>query len=115
MTEPPTRILPLSAPRAHRIAAVHALPAWLAEHPHVDTPDTVHATRWIQEAQYADPARRVDEVRRFALANDCEVREGPLWVWAVIPIGTVPGVCVDYTVTTAKANARVLPLPPPSC
>jgi hypothetical protein len=108
-------MLPLLIPRAHRIAAVHALPSWLAAHPDVDTPDTVRATRLISERDMPDPADRVQALRRFALAHDIPVAEGPLWTWAVIPISrpSTSGLSVDYAVFAAKANERVIPLPPP--
>lgn len=115
MTDTPTTMLPLLIPRAHRIAAVHALPSWLAAHPDVDTPDTVRATRLISERDMPDPADRVQALRRFALAHDIPVAEGPLWTWAVIPISrpSTSGLSVDYAVFAAKANERVIPLPPP--
>lgn len=117
MTDTPTTRLPLLIPRAHRIAAVHALPSWLAAHPEVDTPDTVRATRLISEREHPDPGDRVDQLRRFALAHDVRVGEDHLWTWAIIPISrpSTAGLAVDYAVFASKANERVIPLPPPGC
>ncbi len=111
----PTRALPVVPSRGVRIAAVHALPTWLAAHPDVDTPDTVRATRLIGERHHRDPAERIAAVRQFAAAHDVSVGEGPLWVWAIVTLG-VPGrhgLSVDYALFASKANERVLPCPPP--
>jgi hypothetical protein len=117
MTNQPTQQLHVIPPRAHRIAAVHALPQWLADHPGIDTPDTVRAVRVVPEATYAEPERRVAEVLRFAEVHGGHLGEDPLWVWASIPIGSVVthGVSVDYTVYASKGVGRVLPLPPRTC
>ena len=119
MTDTPiTRPLPLRPPRSARIATVHALPAWLADHPEVDTPDLVRATRVVSESEYPNPGARIDAVRRFAEHCGVPVGESGLWVWAMVPIGmsTTHGVSVDYALYASKANARVLPVPPlPGC
>lgn len=116
MTDTPTTPLPLLG-RSHRIAAVHALPSWLSGHPEVDTPDTVRATRLVSEREYPDPVDRVAAVRRFATAHDLALGEGPLWVWAIVPLArhSQSGLSVDYAMFASKANERVLPLPPPGC
>lgn len=121
MTEapaPPTRGLFLRPARSTRIAAVHALPSWLADHPEVDTPDVVRASRVVTEREYPMPLQRVAAVRRFADQLGLPLGESPLWVWATVPIGVMNthGVSVEYALYASKANERVLPIPPlPGC
>lgn len=102
--------------RAARIATIHGLATFLAEHPDVDTPDWVRACRVLDGRDHPHPAARIDAVQRFAQTHGVPVGEGPLYVWAVIPIGShdVHGLHVDYCVQAAKCPPRILasPFPP---
>jgi hypothetical protein len=94
---------------------VHALASWLADHPGIDTPDRVIATRYVSELEYPSPADRFAVLQRFAATHGVAVGESHLWLWAAVTIATVAthGVSVEYVLSASKANVRVLPLSPP--
>lgn len=97
--------------RATRIASIHHLGRWLAEHPEVDTPTHVLAQRVVDEREYVDPAARVAAVERFARIHGVALAEGPLYVWATVRLGDPRdgGLTVQYTLSATKANVHVLP------
>lgn len=110
MTEAPIAPIPH---RATRVAALHALAAWIAEHPDIDTPDRVTAIRVLPEREYPTAEARCARVVAFARRHGLALREGPLWVWADVPIATYDthGVSVEYALYASKANERLF-LPP---
>jgi hypothetical protein len=67
MTAPPAELPGAKPGRAAKIAAIHALADWLAEHPEIPAPDTVHC--------YSHADRRGTEIddladlRKWADAN----------------------------------------------
>lgn len=89
---------------------MHSLGRYLIDHPDVELPDVVRASRHIHPDRVPDPAERLAQVVAFAAAHGVPVGEGPHHVWAVLPIGThaTNGIHVDYVLQAAKSNPRLV-------
>lgn len=76
--------LPTRTPgRAQIIAAIHAYADWLAEHPEIPAPEMIHASHHVHDGSLPE---RIDQVDRFAYAQEVEARRLENTVYATLPV-----------------------------
>lgn len=96
--------------RAAKIAAIHALAEWYADHPEIDMPDDidcaqVHHRRYSSDdTDRLEEGPRVDQVLRFAVAQGVAPYEGATSVQAkvVVLARDVHGIGITHTVAAIK-------------
>ena len=106
MTAIQTPVLPVRDPgRALKIAALHALAEWFAEHPDVAMPTQIQLNHHIGFDDEPDAGLRGAAVRQFAARHDVHYQQEGTMFWADLPLH-VPGFDACYAMLTSLRNTE---------
>jgi hypothetical protein len=105
----PTRTGAAGQSRAVKIATIHALADWFAQHPEHPMPDRLICARDITFEDEADEATRMAALESWAKANDITVNDTTstyqAWALLIIADRNLHGMTVSYMMNADKARA----------